>query len=176
MKLPIADPHPKPWYAGGLQFTCTQCGNCCTGAPGFVWISREEIILLAEHLKITPEETVEQYCHKVAGKWSLRENRNPAHGGYDCIFMKEIPAEKSAASGVAQSRRICSIYPVRPLQCRTWPFWPELLESKEAWNAASRKCPGMGTGKKYSLARIEALRDAEEWPRSAPTSDASRKV
>ena len=37
----------QPWYAEGLKFTCTQCGNCCTGGPGFVWISREEIRRLA---------------------------------------------------------------------------------------------------------------------------------
>lgn len=32
-----------PWYAPGLSFTCTQCGNCCTGEPGVVWVSDEEI-------------------------------------------------------------------------------------------------------------------------------------
>jgi Fe-S-cluster containining protein len=178
MKLPIADSkfNPKPWYAEGLKFTCTQCGNCCTGGPGFVWISREEIVRLAEHLKISAEETVERYCHKVAGKWSLRENRNPVHGGYDCIFMKEIPTGNVSGAGIVQSRRICSIYPVRPLQCRTWPFWPELLESEESWNAATRKCPGMGSGKRYSLKRIEALRDAEDWPANAPTSSAAKRV
>src|SRR5215213_8218564 len=64
-----------PWYAEGLKFTCTQCGNCCTGGPGFVWISREEIRRLAEFLKITPQETVEKYCRKVDGRWSLKEFR-----------------------------------------------------------------------------------------------------
>eukprot|EP00613_Pedinella_sp_CCMP2098_P066871 CAMPEP_0171980084 /NCGR_PEP_ID=MMETSP0993-20121228/259757_1 /TAXON_ID=483369 /ORGANISM="non described non described, Strain CCMP2098" /LENGTH=393 /DNA_ID=CAMNT_0012632261 /DNA_START=51 /DNA_END=1232 /DNA_ORIENTATION=- len=29
----------------------------------------------------------------------------------------------------------CSIYEVRPLQCRTYPFWPSLLEDAEAWSA-----------------------------------------
>ena len=52
MKLDvIKDGGPgEPWYADGLNFTCTQCGNCCTGGPGFVWISREEIVRLAAHL------------------------------------------------------------------------------------------------------------------------------
>ena len=35
---------PKfPWYAAGLRFFCTQCGDCCSGAPGFVWVNEEEI-------------------------------------------------------------------------------------------------------------------------------------
>ena len=38
----------KPWYADGLRFACTQCGNCCTGEPGFVWVNDAEIAAIAE--------------------------------------------------------------------------------------------------------------------------------
>src|SRR4051812_8649503 len=91
VKLPVlkADPAASDvWYADGLDFTCTQCGNCCTGGPGYVWIEKGEIALLAEHLKITPEQVVEQYCRKIDGKFSLKERRSPA-GLYDCVFLKE---------------------------------------------------------------------------------------
>ena len=37
-----------PWYRDGLAFSCTRCGACCTGAPGYVWVSAEEIEQLAE--------------------------------------------------------------------------------------------------------------------------------
>ena len=37
----------------------------------------------------------------------------------------------------------CSVYEARPVQCRTWPFWPENLESPEAWDLASFECEGM---------------------------------
>ena len=33
----------KPWYAEGLRFKCTECGQCCTGAPGYVWVNEEEV-------------------------------------------------------------------------------------------------------------------------------------
>ena len=36
-----------PWYHEGLSFTCSQCGDCCTGAPGYVWVNNEEIAALA---------------------------------------------------------------------------------------------------------------------------------
>ena len=39
-----------PWYADGLQFTCTQCGDCCTGDPGVVWVTDEELKAIADHL------------------------------------------------------------------------------------------------------------------------------
>jgi hypothetical protein len=78
MKLNVlSSDKDAPWYAGGLKFTCSQCGNCCTGAPGYVWISREEIVRLAEYLKITAEETVEKYCRKFGDRFSLKEKRGP---------------------------------------------------------------------------------------------------
>ena len=41
MKLPVSS--DSLWYKDGLAFTCTQCGNCCTGGPGYVWLSDAEI-------------------------------------------------------------------------------------------------------------------------------------
>ena len=39
-----------PWYKDGLQFTCTQCGDCCTGAPGVVWVTDDELREIADYL------------------------------------------------------------------------------------------------------------------------------
>ena len=142
-----------PWYNVGLRFTCTQCGNCCTGAPGYVWISETEIARMAEYLKITPEQVVEKYCRKIGERVSLQERRS-AEGNFDCIFLDEQEGTK---------KRICTVYPVRPLQCRTWPFWDGNLMSKANWERAGRRCPGMDRGKQYSLKQIEALRTAEDW-------------
>ena len=169
--IPDRSAQPRPWYAEGLRFTCQQCGNCCTGGPGFVWISREEIIRLAEYLKLTPQQTVERYCRKIDGKFSLREHRN-ARGEYDCIFLKEQPVPRvDGDERVTHTKRICTVYPVRPLQCRTWPFWSENLKSRQMWEQSGRRCPGMNVGRNYSQKQIEALRDAKDWPKRAPTSD-----
>jgi len=173
MKLKVVPPKETPdvWYKQGLNFTCTCCGNCCTGGPGYVWISEEEIRLLAKHLGLTPEETVEEHCRKIDGKFSLKESRSVS-GKYDCVFLKEIKPPRTSRKGdaIVQAKRVCGIYEVRPLQCRTWPFWPENLESKAAWEGETRKCPGMNTGKHYSVSQIHALRDTEEWPDKAPGS------
>jgi Fe-S-cluster containining protein len=166
-----------PWYAGGLNFTCSQCGNCCTGGPGFVWVSREEIVRLAEFLRITPEETVEKYCRMVDGQFSLKEFRNSA-GNYDCVFLKEEKVTAPAGQGgglVVATRRRCSVYDVRPLQCRTWPFWPENLWSRKTWDHAARRCHGMNAGRRhFTREKIEALRDAKDWPQNPPTSAPKR--
>ena len=157
MKLPVLE--KAPWFADGLSFTCTCCGNCCTGPTGYVWISDDEVRLLAEHLGLSEAETRVQYTRKLGGKISLKEKRSP-QGLYDCIFLTELP----------DGKRVCGIYSVRPLQCRTWPFWEGNLRSQEDWDAAATRCPGMKGGKKYSLEQIEALRDAKEWPEAGPTS------
>ena len=50
----------------------------------------------------------------------------------------------------------CAIYDARPLMCRTWPFWPRLIESEAAWNEAARHCPGMNEGKLWTAGEIAA--------------------
>lgn len=60
----------------------------------------------------------------------------------------------------------CAIHPVKPVQCRTFPFWPELIESEEAWDEAAAYCPGMGRGE---LVQIEAATEiASEMHRAYP--------
>src|SRR6185437_13601450 len=165
MKLEVLPPSStdKPWYADGLQFTCSQCGNCCTGAPGFVWISPEEIDRLAAYLELSTSEVIEKYCRNVHGRQSLIEHRN-ARGEHDCVFLKEERIEEqSDGQTVIHTKRSCTIYPVRPLQCRTWPFWESNLSDPEIWNHATVRCHGMNRGRKFSREEMEALRDAEDW-------------
>ena len=190
MKLQVLKDGPdgaddQPWYAGGLNFTCTACGDCCTGGPGYVWVTAEEVRRLAEHLKLTPEQTLERYCRKVHGRLSFKERRMP-NGDHDCVFLQELPPEPAAAKSgkdgngpkelapgdpIPRRRRGCSIYAVRPLQCRTWPFWPENVSDRESWDRAARKCHGMNHGRRhFDREQVEALRDATEWPADPPTS------
>jgi Fe-S-cluster containining protein len=152
MKLDVLQAGADTWFAGGLRFECTQCGNCCTGEPGYVWISIEEVGRLARHLRLDPQDVIDRYCRKLDGKLSLRERRN-ARGDHDCIFLEEQPG-----------RRICTVYPVRPLQCRTWPFWDSNLQDEARWKRAASRCPGIGSGRRYSASEIVALRDARDWP------------
>ncbi|MCC6239044.1 MAG: YkgJ family cysteine cluster protein [Phycisphaerales bacterium] len=174
MKLDVLNqPNDKLWYTDGLDFTCTQCGNCCTGGPGFVWISEVEIQRLAEHLQLSVEQVLKKYCRRVSGRISLKERFN--QGNYDCVFLKEIPAtryDERAGRQVQYTKRICEIYNVRPLQCRTWPFWKENLQSPAEWKHATRNCPGSNRpGRHFSVKQIHDLRDAPDWPENPPSSE-----
>ena len=175
MKLSVLE-SPKadePWFSQGLRFTCSQCGNCCSGGPGYVFITRSELGKLAEYLGMARKEVVEKYCRRIGKQLALKEIKHPRHGGYDCIFIKEEPAQiESGSDKVVHSKRICTVYPVRPLQCRTWPFWDGNLSSPKAWERASRTCLGMDRGETFDRERIEKLRDAKVWPKQPPTSGA----
>ncbi len=115
----------KPWYKEGLKFSCTGCGKCCTGEPGYVWITMEEIEEMADFLKISVKEFIQSYTREVGGHYSLREYPRT----FDCIFLTD--------------GKYCKLYGARPKQCRTFPFWPENLESKEAWERCKERCEGI---------------------------------
>ncbi len=129
----------EPWYREGLKFTCTQCGNCCTGAPGNTWVSEAEIARLAARLGIDEAAFRKRYTREVRGRGvSLVEKSNN-----DCVFW----AKKEG----------CTVYADRPRQCRTWPFWSRNLETSEDWEAAARGCPGMDRGAIHAAAKISAI-------------------
>jgi len=125
----------------GLKFECQQCSSCCGGGPGYVWLSEADIALLAAHLKLETEIFVATYCRTVEVEGgralSLRERKN-----YDCVFL--------------ESGR-CAVYPARPVQCRRYPFWEEIIATEESWKAESAFCPGVGKG---SLVSPEIITDA----------------
>jgi len=135
------------WYREGLQFECTQCGNCCSGDPGYVWATKEEIKGIAKFLGRDDHWLDKKHLRRVGLRYSLTEKPDG-----DCIFLKR-----------EGGKTMCGIYPVRPLQCRTWPFWTSNLRSSASWEEASRRCPGMNHGPQHAFVRIEELRTQKEW-------------
>ena len=127
----------QPWYQNGLRFHCTQCGNCCTGTPGYVWVSDEEVQAIAEYLDKPIGEIRLLNTRPARGRTSLNEYANG-----DCVYFDP-------------QGRGCTIYPVRPAQCRTWPFWPGNVETEQAWQETQRSCPGAGQGDFIPLDEIE---------------------
>jgi Fe-S-cluster containining protein len=110
----------------GLRFSCTRCGRCCAQPDSIVLMSRDETRAMARHLKIDPRTFRRRYLTSYKGFPVLKSRPDET-----CVFYQNG----------------CSIYPVRPVQCRTFPFWSDLLKSPRAWNKAAKKCPGMNQGR-----------------------------
>jgi len=124
------------WFAGGLRFECTQCGDCCSGAEGYVWVNQAEIDAMAARTGMTAAAFEAAFVKKVGVRRSLTERP-----GGDCILLDE-------------GTRKCSVYEERPRQCRTWPFWDSNLASPAAWAEAAEACPGCNRGALVPLERI----------------------
>lgn len=134
----------SPWYADGLKFRCIQCGNCCAGAPGYVWVNTREIQAIARQLDMSPEQFERLHTRRIRQRQSLLE----LDGG-DCEFLVYE----------TDGRTHCAIHSARPLQCRTWPFWESNVTNPRAWATSARHCPGINNGELYSLPIIQdALR------------------
>lgn len=107
-----------------LRFACTACGACCE-KPGWVFFDSYDRRRAARFLKIPVSEFRARHGGDAEGTW-IRVTRRRI-----CPFF----AEKS-----------CSIYSARPVQCRTYPFWPENMRSWIDWNEVCRTCPGAAPG------------------------------
>lgn len=129
------------FYNSGLCFQCQRCRYCCSSEPGYVFLSEKDIENASRVLGVSTEEFLSLYTRDVDyGLYylvSLKEKDN-----YDCIFLGE--------NG-------CSIYEGRPIQCRTYPFWPSIVESRENWESEKRSCPGIGKGPIINKDTIEEL-------------------
>ncbi|MGP1345947.1 MAG: YkgJ family cysteine cluster protein [Phycisphaerales bacterium] len=136
------------WYARGLRFECTQCGACCTGPPGFVGFTDGEARGLARALGVGLEEFLERFTQDTPEGRSLAEVRT--EHGFDCVFL-----DRTTVPG----KGVCGVYAARPMQCRTFPWWPEHLASRRRWEALGRSCEGVGRGGFVPIERIRIERD-----------------
>ena len=84
---PKSDNAKEPWFGDGVSFSCTQCGNCCTGPSGFVWFDEDEAQAMADHLAMDVRSFYQRYARRAMGRWTLEEEKNGKN--YDCVFLKE---------------------------------------------------------------------------------------
>jgi len=129
----------RPWYQAGLRFRCTGCGRCCTGDPGFVYVTREEIAALAARLGCGVAQFEAAFVRAIGRRKSLVELTSG-----DCVFFDRVT-------------RRCRVYDLRPRQCRTWPFWASNVETPSTWEQTCRACPGSGRGPLVAADQIATL-------------------
>jgi valine--pyruvate aminotransferase len=133
---------------GGLRFGCTQCGQCCTGAHGIIRVDADEIRALSDSLGMGAQDFKARYLYRIPNGFSIRERENG-----DCMFLRDGR---------------CSVYGLRPRQCRTYPFWFENVRSEPAWERAAADCPGIGQGRLYTREEVLEIVRSSRALRGAP--------
>jgi len=131
---------PETWYKSGLQFQCKQCGRCCTGEPGYVWVSETEIEQIAAELGFDRLQFESTFVRTISG---LGKSLVEFEQGDCCLFDPE--------------KKTCRAYESRPVQCKTWPFWKRNIETANGWKKTAKFCPGCNRGPLFAQEQIDAL-------------------
>lgn len=122
-----------------FDFRCTSCGKCCTG-PGEVYFTDEDLEKVYEYLKL---DSKSRRALKKKLIQFRRKGLNVHSSGKTCLFLKNNQ---------------CTIYPVRPMQCSTFPFWPSNFSSAEALDELREECPGSLSGAGETFSFFETVR------------------
>ncbi|CAG9462576.1 unnamed protein product [Pedinophyceae sp. YPF-701] len=108
---------------------CTECGKCCTGA-GEVWIDSAEAAAMAQRLELDTPTFLEKYTKDYTRRqgWYFLKTR-PGDVDGACIFLEP-------------DSNLCRVHDVRPLMCKTYPWWPALVD-EDTWQQEKREtCEG----------------------------------
>lgn len=121
------------FFDKGIRFECQKCGVCCTGEPGSIYVDGSEISSIADFFNIPINKLKEKYLYPFKKSFSIKE-----HSDGQCFFFEEG----------------CRIYPVRPGQCSSYPFWLNNLRSEKKWQSVSKECCGIGKGELHSKEKV----------------------
>jgi Fe-S-cluster containining protein len=130
-----------------MHFQCQPGCTACCEQQGFVYLTEDDITRAAAFLGMSRRGYERKYVYRTTNRLRLRTPRYT-----QCHFLRD--------GG-------CSIHPAKPLQCRIFPFWPELVDERKAWHKAASWCPGIGKGELVRIETAQALaeemRDAHPW-------------
>lgn len=129
-----------------LRFECQRgCVNCCQ-QQGFVYLTESDLKRAATFTGMSARGFEAKYVYRTRHQRRFRKPRDK-----QCPFLLN--------GG-------CAIHPAKPTQCRTFPFWPEMVENRAAWNRTARFCPGIGKGPLIQIG--DAMEIAEQHRRAYP--------
>jgi Fe-S-cluster containining protein len=134
-------------YPPNLRFKCSKCGLCC----GDTQQKKRHVLLLksdAERIASNVKTQINEFAKETVDKapYVFEMQKEPLDG--KCIFLKEDQ---------------CTIYEIRPLICRFYPF--ELSTDKEGFYTfnVTVECPGIfgpstkGVGKRLDSSFFRTL-------------------
>ena len=146
-----------PWFEKGLRFGCKRCGACCRRKGAFVWLTMSEAQEICDFLGM-PDlnsfmlmfiDVVSSVGNEVTDSGKPPRLSIRKHASGDCPFWSE-------------AEECCAVYPARPSQCESFPWWRRCLTDRAAWDKRAERCPGMNHGQWFSQKAIaRRLMDAK---------------
>lgn len=138
------------YHNTSIRFKCTQCSQCCFGGEhAYVQVNLQEIENIIKFMKIDMEHFKNEYLTKLVDNgYGIRMTQS---------LLEKITGKKDHCTLLGKDGK-CSVYSVRPTQCRTYPFWPEILISEDRWNDEVNRCEGINTGDVVDVEHIDNQR------------------
>jgi len=135
------------YHTTPIRFKCTQCSQCCYGGKyAYVRASKQEIEKIITYMNMDARSFEQRYLTKLVDH------------GYGIRMKDYLMEQVKGIKGhcvLLNNDGKCSVYPVRPTQCRTYPFWPEILISEDKWNNEVNRCEGINQGDVVETKHIE---------------------
>jgi Fe-S-cluster containining protein len=122
--------------AENLHFECTQCGECCE-RPGMIYLDDDDIDRIATYLEIDEAEMKRDRLTHDHGTWVIKVTRRRK-----CCFYVD---------------KKCTVHPIKPQQCKSYPFWPENVCTAPEWREAKTHCEGIGRGREYDAETVRRI-------------------
>ena len=117
-------------YPAAVSFRCAKCGICCGDTK-----EKTRCILLltpeAEQISKTTSQPTSQFAVKIEGREPYRYEMKKRVEDGKCVFLENDR---------------CTIYSVRPLICRFYPFELNSCGGKYSFRF-TEECPGIGKGR-----------------------------
>lgn len=134
----------ESWWQQGIRFQCQGSGKCCVSRDeyGYVYLTHADRIRMAKNLGLPTASFTKKFCIKEEGLFRLKDGTQGR-----CLFLKG---------------KACQVYEGRPTQCRTWPFWPEVMNAKTWQREVAQFCPGVGKGPIHSAEDIRKVLQEQE--------------
>lgn len=130
-----------------IRFECTGCGKCCRfpkDQPHYVFVTQAEAAAIVQATGLS---------------WDAATIRDPKGR----LSLRTVPYGDEMACRFLDAEGRCTVYEVRPKQCRTFPFWKGHLVSRTAWEKLGETCEGVGRGPVIELGTLR-LRSAGRPP------------
>jgi Fe-S-cluster containining protein len=128
-------------YPTALRFRCIKCGICCGDTSEKV----RHILLLgteAEQIAAATSQQISEFAVQTEGKEPYGyEMRKTAENG-KCVFLEN---------------NRCTIYTLRPLICRFYPFELKITARKKYQFLYTNECPSICKGKTLNKDYFEEL-------------------
>lgn len=143
-------------YPRGVRFRCLRCALCCMDVG-----SRERRVLLLEaearRISETTSIGIGEFALEIVDGGPFRYIMRKENGR--CAFLRD---------------NLCSIYEVRPIICRFYPFKLERVWGRGLRFSYTEECPGIGKGPRLRRVYFEELLNYLESLEKAPRNERSQ--